>query len=140
MHSAIKRCRSVVPVICVVCVTAIVAASHLWQEGTWRDTNRLSSVSGALSNGTINGGNVSGATMVTHRVYQQFVIETETHLYVAQQRLRWRWSKPVPMTVNAPMKYAIEKDSIYVIGEDKKEYELDIVKKILKETAATARH
>jgi hypothetical protein len=36
------------------------------------------------------------------------------------------------MTVNASVKYALEKDKIYVVGEDGKEYELSVTKKVLK--------
>lgn len=118
-----QSARSVVGA-CLIFGAVSVSADRPWQDGTWRDTDRLSSVAGAVVN--------AGSVVVVNRVYQTFVIETPTHLYVAQQRLRWRWSKPLPMTVNAPMKYSIEKDKVYVIAEDKKEYELEITKKILK--------
>ena len=51
---------------------------------------------------------------------------------MAQQRLRWKWSKPANLTVNGPVKVAIEKDKLFLIGEDGKEHEASIVKKILK--------
>ena len=53
-----------------------------------------------------------------------------------------KYSQPLPsglkvpprlaMTVNAPVRFALEKDKLYVVGEDGKEYELKLTKKILK--------
>jgi hypothetical protein len=38
------------------------------------------------------------------------------------------------MTVNAPVRVAVDRDKLYVIGEDEKEYELKIEKKGLTPT------
>ena len=107
-------------------------AKRDWQAGTWRDTSRASETVGAVTNGTTNGGSVSASTTTVQRVHQLYVIETPDYVYQAEQRLRWRWSKPVPLTVNESMKFAIEKGKIFVIGEDAKEYELTLVKKVKK--------
>jgi hypothetical protein len=61
------------------------------------------------------------------------VIESDTHVYVARERLRWRWSKPANLTINAPIRFAIEKDRRFILDEDGKEHEAKITKKILKE-------
>ena len=60
------------------------------------------------------------------------MIETSDRWYVASQRLRWRWSKPVAMTVNAPARFAVDRDKLFVMGEDGEEDELKIEKKGLK--------
>src|ERR1019366_19629 len=39
--------------------------------------------------------------------YQNFLIEGETHAYLARERMRWIWSKPANLTVNGPVKFAI---------------------------------
>jgi hypothetical protein len=122
-------------------VTVISAQSNRqWQDGTWTDTDRISILAGSVSNatgtatttGSTTHATANGSTVAVHRVSQVFVIETADRWYVASQRLRWRWSKPVPMTVNTPVKFAVEKDKLYVVGEDQKEYELTIEKKGLK--------
>jgi len=67
-----------------------------------------------------------------HRVYETFLIEGETHAYLAQERLR---SKAANLTVNGPVKYAAEKRKLFVIDEDGKVHEMEIVKKILRQSA-----
>jgi hypothetical protein len=94
-----------------------------WQDGTWRDSSRVTDTRGAVA--------VGPSVVLARRVSQQFVIETPEYLYVVEQRLKGR-SKPLPMTVNGPVRYAIDKDTVYVIGEDGKEYKLDLTKKTLK--------
>lgn len=92
-----------------------------WQMGTWGDTERVSQYAGSAWS--------EGGSTAVNRVSQVFLIHTPERWYVASQRLRWRWSKPVPMTVNAPVRFAIEGNKLYAIGEDDKEYELKIEKK-----------
>jgi len=94
-----------------------------WKDGTWRDSNRVTDTRGAVAVGT--------SVVLARRVVQQFVIETSEYLYVVEQRLKGK-AKPLPMTVNGPVRYAIDKDTVYVISEDGKEYKLDLTKKTLK--------
>jgi hypothetical protein len=60
------------------------------------------------------------------------VIEGDKYVYLAQERLRWRWSKVANVTVNGSVKYAVEKRKLYVMDEDGKEHEMEIVKKTLR--------
>ena len=53
----------------------------------------------------------------------------------AQERLKWRWSKPANLTVNGPVKYAVEKRKLFVMDEDGREHEMEIVKKTLRQSA-----
>ena len=117
-----------------ICISLPLAAQSKrnWQTGTWRDTARTSETVGAVTNGTGSGGSASATTTAVRRVHQLYIIETTDYIYHAEQRLRWRWSNSVPLTVNESMKFAIEKDKIFVIGEDGKEYELSLIKKIKK--------
>lgn len=98
----------------------------------WRDTARTSETVGAVTSGTTNAGSLSATTTTVRRVHQLYLIEADEYVYHAEQRLRWKWSKPVPMTVNEPVRFAIEKNKIYAIGEDGKEYELSLTKKVKK--------
>jgi hypothetical protein len=50
---------------------------------------------------------------------------------LAEERVRPR-SKPVNLIINAPVRFAIEKRKLYVIDNDGKEHEAQIVKQILK--------
>jgi hypothetical protein len=66
-----------------------------------------------------------------YRVFETFLIEGDKYTYVAQERLQRKWSKPANLTVNGPVKYAVEKQTLFVVDEDGKEHEMEIVKKIL---------
>jgi hypothetical protein len=83
-----------------------------WQDGTWGDTERVSQYVGSVANSTATttGTTTSayGSAIPINRVSQLFMIETSDRWYVASQRLKWRWSKPVPMTVNAPSRFAVD--------------------------------
>ena len=71
-----------------------------------------------------------------YRVYETFLIEGDKYAYLAQERLRWKWSKPANLTVNGPIKYAVEKRTLFVVDEDGKEHEMEITKKILRQEPA----
>jgi hypothetical protein len=65
-------------------------------------------------------------------VFETFVVEGDKYVYLAQERLRRRWSKAANLTVNGPVKYAVEKRKLFVMDEDGKEPEMEIVKKTLR--------
>ena len=113
-----------------------------WQNGRVLDTDRQRYFAGTVGNGNTNGtvdgesgtyrGQTNSSSTAVYRVFQTFVIEGEKHVYLAQERLRWRWSKPANVTVNGPVKYAVEKQKLYVMDEDNKEHEMEIMKKTLR--------
>jgi len=112
-----------------------------WQAGKVLDTNRQRYFAGTIENSSTNGavdssgnyhGNSNGGGTAVYRVFETFVIEGEQYVYLAQERLRWRWSKAANVTVNGPIKFAVEKRNLYVIDEDGKEHEMEIVKKTLR--------
>jgi hypothetical protein len=70
-----------------------------------------------------------------YRVYETFLIEGQTYAYLAQERLRWKWSKPANLTVNGPVKFAVEKRKLFVVDDDGKEHQMEIIKKVLKQPA-----
>lgn len=127
--------------------TTVIAAEKQrdWQTGKVVDTERNRYFAGTIGNSNTTGtaqangnyGTYQGTTTTTHtavyRVYETFIIEGETYAYVAQERLRWRWSKPANLTVNGPVKYAVEKRKLYVVDDDGKEHEMEVVKRILKQ-------
>jgi hypothetical protein len=115
-----------------------------WQTGKVLDSKRSRYFAGTVSNSNSNGnvyangnsgtyqGQTSGTSQAVYRTYETFVIEGEKYVYMAQERLKWRWSKPANVTVNGPVKYAVEKRKLFVMDEESKEHEMDIVKKTLR--------
>lgn len=119
-----------------------------WKSGKVLDSERsryfAGTVGGANTSGTVNdNGNYNGTTnssqTAIYRVYETFVIEGDTYVYQAQEHIKWRWSKAANLTVNGPVKYAIEKRKLYVIDDDGKEHEMEIVKKTLKTPEPTSK-
>lgn len=117
-----------------------------WQQGKLIATDASRYFAGTVGSASTNGsisesgdsGTYSGQTTssqrAVYRVYQDYVIETDQYVYIAEERLRWRWSKPANLTVNGPVQYAIEKNKMFILDEDAKEHEARVVKKILKLT------
>jgi hypothetical protein len=114
-----------------------------WQSGKVLDSQRQRYFAGTVGNSNTTGtvdssgnyhGNSSGGETAVYRVVEDFVIEGEQYVYLAQEHLRWRWSKAANVTVNGPVKYAVEKRKLYVMDEDGKEHEMEIVKKTLRVT------
>ena len=77
-------------------------------------------------------GQVDGSETAVYRVFETFLIEGDRYAYLVQERLRWRWSKPANVTVNGLVKFAVDKRKLYVLDEDGKEHEMEIVKKTLR--------
>ena len=111
-----------------------------WQTGKVLDANRdrtyvgsIDSASGsATTTGNTTAGQVSGSTTAVYRVYETYEIEAGDYVYLCQEHIRWKWSKPAMLTVNGPVQFAIEKDRLYIKSEDGSEHETKIIKKILK--------
>jgi hypothetical protein len=123
--------------------------AHDWQTGKVLDTERSSYYAGTIGSSNTTGnaqvynggyGTYQGQTMASHRAvyrgYETFVIDADMHVYVAQHRLRSRRSKAAMLTVNGPVKFAVEKRKLFVIDDEGKEYELAIVKRVLKQEQA----
>ena len=140
--------RSAVAVVLLLALTHVAAGAEKkrdWQTGKVLDSERNKYFAGTVGNATTTGtaqtsgdygtyqGNTSSSQIAVYRVYQTFLIEGETHAYLAQERLRWKWSKPANLTVNGPVKFAVEKRKLFVIDEDGKEHEMEIVKKVLRQ-------
>jgi len=115
-----------------------------WQTGKVRDSQRSRYFAGTVGSSSTSGnvdlsgdsgtyrGQTNGSETAVYRVFETFLIEGDKYAYLAQERLRWRWSKAANVTVNGPIKYAVEKRKLFVIDEDGKEHEMEIVKKTLR--------
>ena len=57
------------------------------------------------------------------RFYQEYMAQRQLHV----------WSKTAVLIVNTPVKFAVEKRKLYLVDDDGKNYEFDIVKQVQKE-------
>lgn len=115
-----------------------------WQTGKVLDTEASREFVGTVGDVTTKGearasgnratyqGKSSTSETAVYRVYNTVIIEGKTHGYVARQQKRFRWSKVANLTVNGPVKFAVEKRNLYLIDDDGKEHKLEIVKQVLK--------
>ncbi|MFB3779044.1 MAG: hypothetical protein ACE141_15610 [Bryobacteraceae bacterium] len=111
-----------------------------WKTGKVLDSQSSSYFAGTSSSTTTYGkGTYSEGTETTQQanyaVYQVYTIEVGDLIYVAEQRLRWRWSKPADLTINDPVQLAVEKDKIFILDEKGKEHEARITKRTRKPPA-----
>ncbi len=139
-----KSTRKLLGLFALVLLIATFAAaekSRNWQNGTVLDSNRSRYFAGTVGNANTNGnisdsggyyGDTATSERAIYRVYQNFVIAGDQYVYLAQEHLKWRWSKPADLTVNGKVKYAVEKRKFYVIDDEGKEHEMEIVKKTLR--------
>ena len=97
---------------------------HEWQEGKLIDVSTEPYTYGSVVNGT---GGIHQGEYITYR------IDDGKYIYVAKHSHR-RHDKALPVTVNDKIKFAVEKEKVYILDEDGKEHELKFVKKTLKET------
>jgi hypothetical protein len=95
-----------------------------WLEGKLLDIGSAPYTYGSVVNGT---GGVHQGERITYR------IDDGKYVYTASHTHRRR-DKALPLTVNDKIKFALEKDKVYILDEDGKEHELKFVKKTLKES------
>src|ERR1700733_26222 len=97
---------------------------HQWQTGKVLDTSHDRTYAGSVGNasgtattsGNTTYGNANGSSTAVYQVYETYTIAAGDHVYVCQEHLKWRWSKPAVLTVNGPVQFAIEKDRIFIKG------------------------
>jgi hypothetical protein len=84
--------------------------------------------------GSLNGanGNVHGGITQRRDDSTYHYIDAGDLTYIAKRTLTHRRDKQVKVTVNAPVKYAISGDDLYLLDEDGKEHKLSIEEKIAK--------
>jgi hypothetical protein len=109
-----------------------------WKIGKLLDTDsaRFTTSGGSNTQGRINSdGTYSSSTSNATWNHKKFVfvIQGDEYTYVVSHVLSFRWSKEVHLTVNGPVKYAVEKDNFYLMDEKDREFKMKIEKKILRE-------
>jgi hypothetical protein len=66
--------------------------------------------------------------------YVTYTVEAGEFTYTAKQHLLFPWSKPANVAVGGQLKYAVEKDKLYLLDDDGKESSAKILKKAVKGT------
>ena len=103
---------------------------------TWQHDSAFDSASCAGKPSDWHTGKVIDSTnssqTAMNRVYVRFRIEAELYLYLAQKRLKRRWSKPATVRVSAPVNFAVVDDELFMLNENGKKHEMEIVKKVLR--------
>ncbi|MGB0014991.1 MAG: hypothetical protein WBQ03_25590 [Candidatus Sulfotelmatobacter sp.] len=74
--------------------------------------------------------------MVVSREYPivHYVIDTLQYIYEADLALRHQHDKRPALTVNGPIKFAFVKSDLYIQDENRKEIEVKLTKKTLKQS------
>jgi hypothetical protein len=91
-----------------------------WQEGKLTD----------ISTAPFTEGTIGGPARKEKIVY---TVDAGKYVYTFSH-LHFPHDKAMPVTVNAVVKFAIEKSKVYLLDEDDKEHDLKFEKKALKET------
>lgn len=75
---------------------------------------------------------INGAIVAGRIKSWLYTIETETTIY----ELHWKSAKPINLTVNGPVKFAIEKNNTaFLIDEDGKERKLGLLRKTARQAS-----
>jgi len=111
-----------------------------WQSGTLVETEKEEVRQGSTktTNSEIkskNKGSKTGyeetsrsTTTENYDHFQVYTIQGERTMFVAREKLLFPWSKPASVTVGAKLKFAVEKNTMYILGEDGKQHKAGIRK------------
>ena len=122
------------------------AAKHErnWQNGILLDAQKSRIYLGSYGTANTSGNASVYGSSATYNAYSNTstqavyaheeieVVDGGDRIYVISRLLKWRWSKEADVTVNAPVKYAVEGQHIYLLDDDGHEYKTKIIKKTLK--------
>lgn len=134
------RYRSVLLVLLLFTLQAFAATERNWQTGTLTESEQLKVPSASTKTSSTDGTakpkgdktqyseNTTTTTTQDYDNYQVFTIEGATKIYTVRQRLLFPWSKPANITVGEKVKYAIEKNTMYLQDDDGKEAKTSITK------------
>lgn len=116
------------------CVMAIAKdkAPRNWQTGTLLD---MSSEKGTRLSGNYNANNgvAHGSLHQRRDDSSYYYIDSGDMIYTVKRTLTSRRDKQLNLTINAPVKFAIENEDVYLMAEDGKEHKLTLESKRLKD-------
>ena len=108
------------------------AQTRNWRTGTLVESEQTKVRDGSTKNTMKDYSDSSQHSTTTttdnYDTFQVFTIEAEGKRYVARQRLFFPWSKPALATVGEPVKFAVEKNNLFIMGDDGKQIQAGVVK------------
>jgi hypothetical protein len=116
------------------------AQNRSWQTGTLNKTDYMKVREGNTETATMSGylnanrnsfspANIPSTTITPDfETYQEFTIEGGQEIYVVRQHLSHSCSKPALRTVGEHVRFAVEQNVLYLIGEDGKQHKTIMVK------------
>ena len=116
------------------------AKAREWQSGTLLETEKQQVPQGSTKTSNTEGtakqkGNkvdysqtTTSTTNEDYDTFQVYTIQGDTKTYIARERLLFPWSKPASVAVGEKVKYAVEKNKLYLLDDDGKEHKAGISK------------
>jgi hypothetical protein len=114
--------------------------SRDWKSGTLLETEKQQVHQGTTkatnTEGTIKdkgkkadySQSTTSTTTDDYDTFQVYTIQGDTKTYIARERLLFPWSKPVNVAVGEKVKYAIQKNTLYLLDDDGKQHKASISK------------
>lgn len=113
----------------VVCLAVLTVFGTPDKERDWQEGKLMDISSAPFTEGTIGG--------PSHKEKIIYVIDAGKYIYTFSH-LHFPHDKAMPVTVNSVVKFAIEKNKVYILDEDGKEHDLKFEKKALKEASKSS--
>lgn len=116
------------------------ADSKNWQSGILLETEKQEIRQGSTKTSRTEGtakdkGNKTEYSQTTTSntsddidTFQVYTIQNHTKTYVARERLLFPWSKPANVSVGEKVKFAVEKNTLFIIDDDGKQHKAGISK------------
>jgi hypothetical protein len=122
--------------------TIVMAADPVrnWQTGTLVETEKVQVPTGSTTNSNSDidakrkgdktefSRNTNSTTTTEYDNFQVYTIKADGKTVVAREKLLFPWSKPADVAVGAPIKYVIQKNTVYLMGDDGKQHKAGISK------------
>lgn len=109
-----------------------------WQTGMLVETEKQQVKQGSMTTSNADydmkkkgdktelSGNSTSRTTDDYDTFQVYTIKAGGTTYVAREKLLFPWSKPASVTVGAELKYAVERNTLYLLGDDGKQHKASI--------------
>jgi hypothetical protein len=138
------RCIALIAVVTV--LSAADKKHHDWQMGNVLDVEHNPYFAGIHASTSVQGegatagpggttepnASASSTSIAVYNTYQKYAIEANRYVYLVEERIHFRWSRSARITVNGKVKFAVEKDKLYLQDDHGKVHETWILKQIEK--------
>jgi hypothetical protein len=118
------------------------ADSRNWQTGLLTATEKQQVPSGSTAFSSTDGsqkknGDYSENTTRTksedYDNYQVFTIQSDKVVYTVRERLYFPWSKPADLSLGQPVRFAVDRNTMYLLDSSEKEHKASIVKSAMRD-------